>query len=98
MKHLEIIGEAVYMLSKEFKDSHAEVDWRVTEGVRHVLVHGYHQIKPQQLWGTLETDITELKPFIDRYMEEADNGGRGRASRCGTVPHTCLGGTSAPRP
>jgi len=73
VKHVEIIGEAVYMLSKEFKESHTEVDWRVIAGMRHVLVHGYYQIKPRQLWDTIETDIAELKPFIDRYIEEAAN-------------------------
>lgn len=42
VKHVEIIGEAVYMLSKEFKESHPEVEWGAIEGMRHVLVHGYY--------------------------------------------------------
>lgn len=70
VKHVEIIGEAVYMLSKEFKESHLDVEWRVIEGMRHVLVHGYYQIKPAQLWDTIENDLTELKPHIERYLEE----------------------------
>lgn len=74
VKHVEIIGEAVYMLTQEFKKSHPEVKWRVIEGMRHVLVHGYYQIKPRQLWNTIENDIAELKPFIDRYIEETGNG------------------------
>lgn len=68
VKHVEIIGEAVYMLSKEFRDAHPEVDWDVIEGMRHVLVHGYYQIKPKQLWDTIENDIAELKPHIDTYL------------------------------
>ena len=27
VKHVEIIGEAVYMLSKEFKAAHPEIEW-----------------------------------------------------------------------
>ncbi|MGM9738424.1 MAG: DUF86 domain-containing protein, partial [Candidatus Cryptobacteroides sp.] len=34
VKHVEIIGEAVYMLSKEFRSAHPEVEWDVIEGMR----------------------------------------------------------------
>ena len=40
-KLVEVIGEAVYMLSTEFRDSHSDVNWRQIERMRHVLVHGY---------------------------------------------------------
>lgn len=70
VKHVEIIGEAVYMLTKEFKTAHPEVEWDVIEGMRHVLVHGYYKINPRQLWNTIETDIPELKPMIERYVQE----------------------------
>ena len=74
VKHVEIIGEAVYMLSKPFKSSHEEVEWAVIEGMRHVLVHGYYQIKPQQLWDTVETDIEPLRSVIQAlYDSEPDN-------------------------
>ena len=70
VKHVEIIGEAVYMLTKGFRDAHPEVEWDVIEGMRHVLVHGYYKIKPIQLWNTIENDIPVLKPFIDKYYQE----------------------------
>ena len=70
VKHVEIIGEAVYMLTKEFRESHTDVDWDIIEGMRHVLVHGYYKIKPSQLWGTIEKDIPELKPYIEKYYKE----------------------------
>ena len=37
VKHVEIIGEAVYMLTKEFRSEHPDVDWDVIEGMRHVF-------------------------------------------------------------
>lgn len=70
VKHVEIIGEAVYMLSKEFRSAHTEVDWDIIEGMRHVLVHGYYKIKPQQLWNTIVNDIPDLKPYIEEYYKE----------------------------
>ncbi|MDE5976795.1 MAG: DUF86 domain-containing protein [Muribaculaceae bacterium] len=41
---VEIIGEAAYMITKEFKDSHNELDWKEIQGMRHHLVHGYYHI------------------------------------------------------
>jgi len=70
VKHVEIIGEAVYMLTTDFRNTHPEVEWDVIEGMRHVLVHGYYQIKPIQLWKTIEEDIPQLKPYIDAYIKE----------------------------
>ena len=44
MKNVEIVGEAAYMLTKEFKASHPEIPWKQVEGMRHVLMHGYSQV------------------------------------------------------
>ena len=68
-KYVEVIGEAVYMLTKEFRDLHKEVNWRQIEKMRHVLVHGYYTVDPESLWETIEKDIPELKPWIERYIE-----------------------------
>ena len=67
-KLVEVIGEAVYMLSTEFRDSHSDVNWRQIERMRHVLVHGYYTIDPESLWATIEDDIPELKPWIVKYL------------------------------
>lgn len=70
VKHIEIIGEAVYMLTKEYRNAHNEVNWDDIERMRHVLVHGYYRIRPEQLWETVQTDIPELKPIIDRLVDD----------------------------
>ena len=70
VKHVEIIGEAVYMLSKEFRVEHSDIEWDMIEKMRHVLVHGYYHIKPEQLWATVENDIPSLKPIIEQYYVE----------------------------
>ena len=69
-KFVEIIGEAVYMLSDEFRAGHSDVNWRQIERMRHVLVHGYYTIDPEALWETIEHDIPELKPWVMKYLEE----------------------------
>ena len=72
VKNVEIIGEAAYMLSKEFKSSHDDVNWRGIEGMRHVLVHGYYRIEPSRLWKVVENEISELEPTIRRYYLELE--------------------------
>lgn len=64
VKHVEIIGEACYKLSKEFREEHSEMDWDAIEGMRHVLVHGYYQIHEEQLWDTIQNDIPELNAYL----------------------------------
>ena len=39
MKNVEIVGEAAYMLSEDFKNTHTDTPWNVVQGMRHVLVH-----------------------------------------------------------
>ena len=73
VKHVEIIGEAVYMLTKEFRAEHDELPWDDIERMRHVLVHGYYRIRPEQLWETIETDIPTMKPYIEKMIEDYNN-------------------------
>ena len=77
VKCVEIIGEAVYMLSKEFRSIHPEVEWNVIENMRHVLVHGYYSIRLEQLWETIEVDIPQLKPEIEHLYQEETDGKKG---------------------
>jgi uncharacterized protein with HEPN domain len=72
VKQVEIIGEATYMLTKEFRADHPILPWEKIEGMRHVLVHGYYAIKPIQLWNVIENDIPVLKPQIEHLLETAD--------------------------
>jgi uncharacterized protein with HEPN domain len=64
VKNLEIVGEAAYLLSKEFKLNNAEIEWNEMIGMRHILVHGYYQIKDEIIWATIETELLPLKAKI----------------------------------
>ena len=50
VKQLEIIGEATYKLTMEFREAHPEVKWRDMAGFRDVLIHGYFEVDETQLW------------------------------------------------
>lgn len=70
VKLIEIIGEAVYMLTKDFKASHTLTPWRQIERMRHVLVHGYYTVSFRFIKEVIETDIPFLREQIREYLEE----------------------------
>jgi uncharacterized protein with HEPN domain len=68
IKNLEIIGEAAYLISKEFKSKNDSVEWNDIIGMRHILVHGYYQIKDEIIWATIETDLIPLKSKLQKLI------------------------------
>ena len=65
-----IIGEAAYMLTKEFKESHPATPWRQIEGMRHHIVHGYFQVRNDMLWNVIQNDLNPLKLQLQQYLTE----------------------------
>lgn len=72
VKLIEIIGEAVYKLTDEFKSSHTKTPWRQIERMRHVLVHGYYTVGYDLIREVIQTDIPVLKSQITLYLSEMD--------------------------
>ena len=68
MKNIEIIGEASYMLSLEFKSKNSEIPWDAIIKMRHILVHGYATVLPDFLWETAAVDIPRLKQQIAEIL------------------------------
>lgn len=68
VKNVEIIGEAAYMLSLEFKEKHREIPWNDIIRMRHVLVHGYATVHPELLWHTALVDVPLLKKQIEEIL------------------------------
>ena len=69
-KMVEIIGEASYKLTHEFKETHPQLPWEEMEGMRHIMVHGYYSISPERLWTTIQNDIPEMIPILKSYLVE----------------------------
>lgn len=60
------IGEQVYQLTSEFKQSYPEQPWNMVAGLRHRLVHDYDGIN----W-TIIVDVlfSDMDPFIHSVQE-----------------------------
>lgn len=68
--NIQIIGEAVYKLTNEYKSSHSETPWRMIEKMRHILVHDYFAVDVDIMWLVIEDDIPILKQQIEKYIKE----------------------------
>jgi uncharacterized protein with HEPN domain len=71
IKNLEIIGEAAYLLTKDFRYKNDIIEWADLIGMRHILVHGYYQIKDEIIWSTIETELEPLKDKLISLIESA---------------------------
>ena len=69
IKNIEIIGEASYMLSNEFREQHSEIPWRKIINSRHILVHGYYQIKLEIIWEIVQKDLLTLREQIQALYD-----------------------------
>ena len=45
------------------------IEWSDIIGMRHILVHGYYQIKDEIVWATIETELLPLKKQVLELME-----------------------------
>ena len=72
VKCLEIVGEAAYMLTLEFKDKHPQTPWKVIVKMRHVMVQGYYSIQMPIVWDIIQNDFPALRPQIVQYIAELE--------------------------
>lgn len=72
VKNMEIIDEAAYMLTKEFKENHPDTNWNDIIKMRHILVHGYYQVDSRIVWITIQKDLPILESQINRYLQEPE--------------------------
>jgi len=61
IKCVEIIGEASYKLTKEFREQYSEIEWHKIIAMRHILVHGYYQTEDIFVWDTIKKSLPLLK-------------------------------------
>jgi len=68
--NIMIIGEAANLLTKDFREKHAEVPWRDIVDMRNVLVHGYFTTSALFIWETYTKDLPILSQQVKKYIKE----------------------------
>lgn len=69
LRHIQIIGEAAWRLSKPLKDQHALVPWKLIAGMRHVIIHDYFEVDWNEVYATAIRDVPALKPMITAIIQ-----------------------------
>ena len=67
-RHVLIVGEAMWRLSRELKDAHPDVPWRQIEGMRHVMVHDYFRVDWDIVYRTALVHVPALRPQVEAML------------------------------
>jgi uncharacterized protein with HEPN domain len=71
VRSLEIIGEAIKNLPKDFRENHEEIDWKTLAGMRDRLIHGYFGVDYEIVWDVVKNEIPILKQQIQGILKTA---------------------------
>ncbi len=69
-RSLEIIGEAVKNLSKEFREQYPAIDWKAIAGTRDVVIHDYMNVDYEVIWEITQVYIPDLYKQVISIIEE----------------------------
>lgn len=73
VREIEIIGEAVKNIPKDFKDKHKEIEWRKISGMRDIIIHSCFRIDLNAVWNVIKKDIPILEKQMKRIAESLQN-------------------------
>lgn len=59
-KCVEIVGEAAYKISVNYRDQHPEIPWQTIIRLRNHLVHDYSSVDFPVVWNTITSEFPSL--------------------------------------
>lgn len=71
-RSLEIVGEAVKRLPRDFRQRHAHVEWQLIAGMRDHLIHAYFSVDYDVVWDAATRKVVELREQISRIIDSGD--------------------------
>lgn len=70
VKSLEVLGEAASKISKETRDTLAQVPWPNIVNMRNRLIHAYFDINLDIVWKTVTRDLPHLISALEQVLQE----------------------------
>ena len=71
-KAVEILGEAAFQICQELREEQPQIAWAQIIGMRHRLVHAFHDTNLDVLWETVIDDMPPLIAELERMLEAAE--------------------------
>ena len=72
IRSIEVVGEAVKNLPKDFKSKYKVIPWNKIAGMRDKIIHNYFGIDLETVWKVVKESIPELKNNIKNILEEQE--------------------------
>jgi uncharacterized protein with HEPN domain len=68
--HIQIIGEAASKISDYLRNQHTQIPWQDIIAMRNIMVHQYFGIDLQEIWNTVNIDLTLLENQVKEIMNQ----------------------------
>ena len=72
IRQIEIVGEALRNVSREFRQKYSYLPWEDAIGMRDKLIHDYMGVDLERVWETATLDIPRLKGWVNQIIEAND--------------------------
>jgi uncharacterized protein with HEPN domain len=66
----QIMGDAAKNISAEFRQQHADIDWKGLAGMRDKLVHHYFGVSWNVLWDVVKNKLPQLEAHLKKIGAE----------------------------
>jgi len=73
IRRLEIIGEAVKNLPKNFKSKYSAIPWKSVAGMRDILIHEYFGVDLKLIWKIVNKELPALKKQVVELLNDQKN-------------------------
>jgi uncharacterized protein with HEPN domain len=73
IRQVEIIGESVKNIPKNFKDKYKGVEWAKISGTGDKMIHKYFDVDLDVLWNIIKNDLPKLKKQIEKIKKELNS-------------------------
>jgi len=70
LKKVEVIGEAIKNIPKDFLPHHSEIDWSGFARMRDRTVHGYFGVNYSIVWETVTQEIPLLREQVAEILAQ----------------------------
>lgn len=67
-RYIEIIGEAARNVSEAARGNFPGIPWEQIVGTRHIIAHGYDQVRPDILWEIVHEHLPALVAALERFL------------------------------